>query len=45
MATLYRQIMGQTMFAEGKENFHVNKATVKFIMSQFLRYYDLSTTK
>jgi hypothetical protein len=39
MATLYRQMMGESMFADGKENFHVNKATVKFIMHQFFRYF------
>ena len=37
MATIYRPIMGLPIFADGKENFHVNKDTVKFIMKQFFR--------
>jgi hypothetical protein len=39
MATIYSMLMGRTYFAEGKENFHVNKETVKFIMQQFFRIY------
>jgi hypothetical protein len=35
MATIYRQIMGESMFAEGRENFHVNQETVEFIMREF----------
>ncbi len=39
MATIYRPMMGQAIFAEGKENFHVNKQTVKFIMEHFFKFY------
>jgi hypothetical protein len=39
MATIYQPVMGRTYFAEGRENFHVNKQTVKFIMNQFFRRY------
>jgi len=39
MATIYSMLMGQTYFAEGKENFHVNRDTVTFIMKQFFRLY------
>jgi hypothetical protein len=38
-ATIYRPLMGQSWFTEGKENFHVNKETVRFIMDQFFRFY------
>jgi hypothetical protein len=39
MATIYRPMIGQSLFAEGKENFHVNKDTVAFIMEQFFKFY------
>ena len=39
MATIYRMLMGRTYFAKGKENFHVNRETVVFIMKQFFRFY------
>jgi len=39
MATIYRPLMAQSYFSEGKENFHVNQNTVGFIMDQFFRYY------
>jgi len=39
MATLYRPILGRSWFAPGRENFHVDKATVKFIMNHFFRWY------
>jgi hypothetical protein len=39
MATVYQPLAGRTFFAEGRENFHVNKATVKFIMNHFFRWY------
>jgi len=42
MATIYRMLMGKTYFAEGKENFHVNRETVAFIMKQFYRFYSAS---
>lgn len=39
MATIFRPLMGESLFAEGRENFHVNKPTVKHIMNQFFRAY------
>lgn len=39
MATIYQPLVGRSCFAEGRENFHVNKATVKFIMNHFFRWY------
>jgi hypothetical protein len=39
MATIYRMLMKQTYFADGKENFHVNKDTVDFIMNHFFKFY------
>ncbi len=39
MATIYQPLSGRSFFADGRENFHVNKATVKFIMNHFFRWY------
>lgn len=39
MATIYRPLTGQTLFATGKENFHVNAETVGFIMAQFFNFF------
>jgi hypothetical protein len=39
MATIYQPLAGQTFFAGGRENYHVNKATVKFIMRHFFKFY------
>jgi hypothetical protein len=39
MATIYQPLSGLTYFSEGRENFHVNKPTVKFIMRHFFKYY------
>ncbi len=39
MATIYTAIMGESYFADGKENFHVNKKTVRFIMNHFFKFY------
>lgn len=39
MATIYQPILGKTWLAEGKENFHVNRETVLFIMKHFFRIY------
>ena len=39
MATIYRPMIDKYIFSDGKENFHVNKETVDFIMSQFFRLY------
>ncbi len=39
MATIYRPILGRTYFAPGRENFHVDRETVAFIMDQFVRFY------
>jgi len=43
MATIYRMLQGISCFADGKENFHVNKATVNFIMKHFSRFYNVSS--
>lgn len=42
MATIYRPFIGESIFSDGAENFHVNKPTIKFIMSQFFKYYTSS---
>lgn len=39
MATIYRPMIDQPIFAQGKENFHVNQDTVDFIMKQFFKIY------
>lgn len=40
MATIYQPITGKTWFKDDtKENFHVNKKTVRFIMEQFFRIF------
>jgi hypothetical protein len=40
MATIYRQLEGESYFRAGsKENFHVNAATVEFIMTHFFKFY------
>jgi hypothetical protein len=39
MATIYQPLSGLTYFSDGRENYHVNKATVKFIMRHFFDYY------
>jgi hypothetical protein len=40
MATIYRQLEGESYFcADSKENFHINAATVEFIMTHFFKFY------
>lgn len=39
MATIYRPMLGQSIFTEGRENFHVNEQTVEFIMESFFAWY------
>ncbi len=39
MATIYRPMIDQPIFAQGKENFHVNQDTIDFIMKQFFKIY------
>ena len=39
MATIYRPMTGQSVFADGRENFHPSKDTVKFNMKQFFNFY------
>ena len=39
MATIYQPLSGQTYFSDGRENFHINKRTVKFIMEHFFRFF------
>jgi hypothetical protein len=41
---MYQPLVGKTFFAEGRENFHVNKQTVKFIMNHFFKWYAPSET-
>jgi len=39
MATIYQPLSGLTYFTDGRENYHVNKNTVKFIMRHFFKFY------
>jgi len=39
IATIYRPMMGQSIFADGRENFHVNRETVEVIMKSFFQFY------
>ncbi|MGD9175356.1 MAG: GSCFA domain-containing protein, partial [Desulfobacterales bacterium] len=39
MATIYQPLSGQTYFSDGRENFHINRPTVKFIMQHFFRFF------
>ena len=39
MATIYQPLSGQTYFSEGRDNFHINKPTVKFIMQHFFKFF------
>jgi hypothetical protein len=39
MATIYQPILGKTWLSDDKENFHVNKKTVRFIMDHFFSIY------
>lgn len=39
IATIYSMLIGQSYFADGKENFHVNKQTVNFIMRHFFKFF------
>ena len=39
MATIYQPLSGLTYFSEGRQNFHVNKQTVKFIMEHFFKFF------
>jgi hypothetical protein len=39
MATIYQPLCGQTFFSEGRQNYHVNKPTVKFIMRHFFNFF------
>ncbi len=43
MASIYRPLMGKTLFAQGRENFHVNQDTVDFIMKGFFEFYGAAT--
>ena len=45
MATIYQPLSGLTYFSEGRENFHVNKPTVKFIMQHFFKHYGSPETE
>ncbi len=39
MATVYQPLSGRTYFSEGRDNFHINKTTVKFIMRHFFKFF------
>jgi hypothetical protein len=39
MATIYRTLQGESIWAPGRENFHVNQETIEFIMQQFFAFY------
>ncbi len=39
MATIYQPVMDRTYFSDGKECFHVNKKTVRFIMAHFFKFF------
>ena len=44
MATIYQPLSGQTFFSEGRQNYHVNKPTVKFIMRHFFNFFSEART-
>ena len=39
MASIFRPMMGKSIFCRGRENFHVNQEVVEFIMGHFFSYY------
>lgn len=39
IATIFRPILGDTYFAAGQENYHVNRETVDFIMAHFFKFF------
>ncbi|MEI6134505.1 MAG: GSCFA domain-containing protein [Desulfomonile sp.] len=39
MASIFRPMMGHNIYVEGRENFHVNRDTVRFIMKHFFEAY------
>ncbi len=39
MATIFRPMQNKSIFAEGRENFHVNSETVDFIMNGFFHLF------
>lgn len=43
MATIFRPLMGESLFAPGRENFHVDQDTVNFIMKGFFQFYGAVT--
>ena len=42
MAAIYRPMMDEYIFAEGRENFHVNQETINFIMRNFFKAFRIS---
>ncbi len=44
MAAIYRPMMGEYIFAQGRENFHVNQETINFIMRNFLKAFRITQT-
>ncbi len=45
MATIYRPMTNQILFADGRECFHVHKKTVRFIMQQFFKFFSSENHK
>ena len=39
MAWIYQPLLKSSYFAQGRENFHVNKPTVRFIMKHFFKFF------
>jgi len=39
MATSFNMLMNQSCFEYGKDNFHINRATVEMIMTHFFEFY------
>jgi len=39
MATIYQPLSGLTYFSDGRQNYHINKPTVKFIMQHFFKFF------
>jgi hypothetical protein len=41
MATSFNMLMNESCFEYGKENFHINRATVEMIMKHFFEFYSV----
>lgn len=40
IATIYRPLLGESIFTEGRENFHVNQDAIDMIMDNFFKYFN-----